>query len=79
MATIYNLNKSISDMTLEDVHLLVRSLRESRRVPKPQQKIYSKSTKAKSYKAKKEMSLDQLMNKMSDKMKLELIKKLEES
>jgi len=67
MATIDDLNKSISDMTTEELHERIREIRLSRRTPKMKKKT----------KAKKEKPID--VKKAVDSLSGDLKKKLLEA
>ena len=70
MATIDDLKESISDMKSDALFDRLRELRQNRRTNKRPKKASSTSKK-------KEINLDGLLGKMTDKERLELIKTLE--
>lgn len=69
MATINDLNKSISDMTTEELHERIREIRLSRRTPK------MKKTKAKK---EKPIDVKKTVDSLSGDLKKELLNALEE-
>ena len=69
MATINNLNKSISDMTTEELHERIREIRLSRRTPKAR-----KQTKAKK---EKPVDVKKTVDSLSGDLKRKLLEALE--
>ena len=76
MATIDNLNKSISDMDADELRELLRKHRLSRRTPKARAKATKTSGLGKQ--VKKEVSTDALVEKMTPEKRAALIAELED-
>lgn len=71
MATIADLNKSLSDMTEEELIERMREIRRSRRLPKKKAKTKSPS------KPKKDIDVGATMKSMSPEARAKLIEQLE--
>lgn len=80
MATIDNLNKSISEMTDAELRERIREIRHSRRTTPTKPKLVRKSTKPKGAVAtsrKQEKTPEELLSTMNAEQKAEFLKRLQ--
>ena len=75
MATIFDIRPSISDMSYEEQYNLIRDLRALRRMLKPRKPPKERKA-SKSRKAPVQLSLDEMLAKMTPEQAKELMMKL---